>query len=80
MSLRDSAVRHFIIHKGTIILLSHFLSFYFKCFKVAIRCSMLEAESISFLKFSSSVARLGLLFLNGNCRFNSCDYIQWCLL
>ena len=157
MSLRDSAIRHFIIHKGTIILLSHFLSFYFKCFKVAavmlvidlvvkwykirifsgdiihnclfetaskieifepeqitlilyplkdcfkirdtgdtkqtvripasytcfiaaIRCSMLEAESISFLKFSSSVARLGLLFLNGNCRFNSCDYIQWCLL
>ena len=80
MSLRDSAIRHFIIHKGTIILLSHFLSFYFKCFKAAIRCSMLEAESISFLKFSSSVARLGLLFLNGNCRFNSCDYIQWCLL
>ena len=157
MPLRDSAIRHFIIHKGTIILLSHFLSFYFKCFKVAtvmlvidlvvkwyqirifsgdiihnylfetaskieifepeqitlilyplkdcfkirdtgdtkqtvripasytcfiaaIRCSMLEAESISFLKFSSSVARLGLLFLNGNCRFNSCDYIQWCLL
>ena len=156
MSLRDSAIRHFIIHKGTIILLSHFRSFYFKCFKVAavilvidlvvkwykirmffgdiihnclfetaskieifepeqialilyplkdcfkirdtgeyrgyetnctdtcliaaIRCSMLEAESISFLKFSSSVARLGLLFLNGNCRFNSCDYIQWCLL
>ena len=35
MSLRDSAIRHFIIHKGTIILLSHFLSFYFKCFKVA---------------------------------------------
>ena len=35
MSLRDSAVRHFIIHKGTIILLSHFLCFYFKCFKVA---------------------------------------------
>ena len=126
MPLLDSAIRHFIIHKGTIILLSHFLSFYFKCFKVAavmieifepeqialilyplkdcfkirdtgdtkqtvripasytcfiaaIRCSMLEAESISFLKFSSSVARLGLLFLNGNCRFNSCDYIQWCL-
>ena len=35
MSLRDSSIRHFIIHKGTIILLSHFLSFYFKCFKVA---------------------------------------------
>ncbi len=35
MSLRDSAIRHFIIHKGTIILLSHFRSFYFKCFKVA---------------------------------------------
>ena len=35
MSLRDSAIRHFIIHKGTIILLSHFLSFYFKCFKIA---------------------------------------------
>ena len=35
MSLRDSAIRHFIIHKRTIILLSHFLSFYFKCFKVA---------------------------------------------
>ena len=35
MSLRDSAIRHFIIHKGTIILPSHFLSFYFKCFKVA---------------------------------------------
>ena len=35
MSLRDSAIRHFIIHKGTIILLSHFLSFYFKRFKVA---------------------------------------------
>ena len=35
MPLRDSAIRHFIIHKGTIILLSHFLSFYFKCFKVA---------------------------------------------
>ena len=35
MSLRDSAVRHFIIHKGTIILLSHFRSFYFKRFKVA---------------------------------------------
>ena len=35
MSLRDPAIRHFIIHKGTIILLSHFLSFYFKCFKVA---------------------------------------------
>ena len=34
MSLRDSAIRHFIIHKGTIILLSHFLSFYFKCFKI----------------------------------------------
>ena len=28
MSLRDSSIRHFIIHKGTIILLSHFLSFY----------------------------------------------------
>ena len=35
MSLRDSAIRHFIIHKRTIILLSHFLGFYFKCFKVA---------------------------------------------
>ena len=35
MSLRDSAIRHFIIHKGTIILLSHFRSFYFKRFKVA---------------------------------------------
>ena len=35
MSLWDSAIRHFIIHKGTIILLSHFLSFYFKRFKVA---------------------------------------------
>ena len=35
MPLRGSAIRHFIIHKGTIILLSHFLSFYFKCFKVA---------------------------------------------
>ena len=35
MSLRDPAIRHFIIHKGTIILLSHFLSFYFKRFKVA---------------------------------------------
>ena len=35
MSLRDSSIRHFIIHKGAIILLSHFLSFYFKCFKVA---------------------------------------------
>ena len=35
MSLRDSAIRHFIIHKGTIILLSHFLSFCFKRFKVA---------------------------------------------
>ena len=35
MSLHDSVIRHFIIHKGTIILLSHFLSFYFKCFKVA---------------------------------------------
>ena len=35
MSLRNSAIRHFIIHKGTIVLLSHFLSFYFKCFKVA---------------------------------------------
>ena len=35
MSLRDSSIRHFIIHKGTIILLSHFLSFYFKRFKVA---------------------------------------------
>ena len=35
MSLRDSAIRHFIIHKGTIIFLSHFLSFYFKCFKIA---------------------------------------------
>ena len=35
MSLRDSAIRHFIIRKGTIILLSHFLSFYFKRFKVA---------------------------------------------
>ena len=34
MSLRDSAIRYFIIHKGAIILLSHFLSFYFKCFKV----------------------------------------------
>ena len=34
MPLRDSAIRHFIIHKGTIILLSHFLSFYFKRFKV----------------------------------------------
>ena len=34
MSLQDSAIRHFIIHKGTIILLSHFLSFYFKCFKI----------------------------------------------
>ena len=55
MPLQDSAIRHFIIHKGTIILLSHFLSFYFKCFIAAIRCSMLEAESISFLKFSSSV-------------------------
>ena len=33
MSLRDSSIRHFIIHKGTIILLSHFRSFYFKCFK-----------------------------------------------
>ena len=35
MSLRDSVIRHFIIHKGAIILLSHFLSFYFKRFKVA---------------------------------------------
>ena len=35
MPLWDSAIRHFIIYKGTIILLSHFLSFYFKCFKVA---------------------------------------------
>ena len=35
MPLRDSAIRHFIIHKGTIIFLSHFLSLYFKCFKVA---------------------------------------------
>ena len=35
MSLHDSVIRHFIIHKGTIILLSHFLSFYFKRFKVA---------------------------------------------
>ena len=35
MSLWDSAIRHFIIHKGTSILLSHFLSFYFKRFKVA---------------------------------------------
>ncbi len=35
MSLRDSAIRHFIIHKGTIILLSHFLSFYFKRFIVS---------------------------------------------
>ena len=35
MSLRDSAIRHFIIHKGTIILLSYFRSFYFKLFKVA---------------------------------------------
>ena len=35
MSLRDSSIRHFIIHKGTTILLSHFLSFYFKRFKVA---------------------------------------------
>ena len=35
MSLRNSAIRHFIIHKGTIILLSHFLSFCFKRFKVA---------------------------------------------
>ena len=35
MSLRDSSIRHFIIRKGAIILLSHFLSFYFKCFKVA---------------------------------------------
>ena len=35
MSLRASSIRHFIIHKGTIILLSHFRSFYFKCFKVA---------------------------------------------
>ena len=35
MPLRDSAIRHFIIHKGTIILFSHFLSFYFKRFKVA---------------------------------------------
>ena len=35
MPLRDSVIRHFIIHKGTIIPLSHFLSFYFKCFKVA---------------------------------------------
>ena len=35
MPLRDSSIRHFIIHKGTIIPLSHFRSFYFKCFKVA---------------------------------------------
>ena len=35
MSLRDPTIRHFIIHKETIILLSHFLSFYFKRFKVA---------------------------------------------
>ncbi len=35
MSLRDPAIRHFIIHKGTIIFLSHFRSFYFKRFKVA---------------------------------------------
>ena len=35
MSLRDSSIRHFIIHKGTIILLSHSLSFYLKRFKVA---------------------------------------------
>ena len=35
MSLRDSSIRHFIIRKGTIILLSHFLSFCFKRFKVA---------------------------------------------
>ena len=43
MSLRDSAIRHFIIHKGTSILLSHFLSFYFKCFKVAILAGMCTA-------------------------------------
>ena len=35
MPLWDSAIRHFIIHKWAIILFSHFLSFYFKCFKVA---------------------------------------------
>ena len=35
MSLRDYSIMHFIIRKGTIILLSHFLSFYFKRFKVA---------------------------------------------
>ena len=28
MSLRDSSIRHFIIHKGTIILLSHFRSYF----------------------------------------------------
>ena len=42
MPLRDSAIRHFIIHKGTIILLSHFLSFYFNINvqkKLSVQCT-----------------------------------------
>ena len=42
MPLRDSAIRHFIIHKWAIILLSHFLSFYFNINvqkKLSVQCT-----------------------------------------
>ena len=35
MPLGDSAIRHFVVHKGAIVLLGHFLGFYFKRFKIA---------------------------------------------
>ena len=46
MSLRDSSIRHFIIHKGTIILLSHFLSFYFNIIVMFKKSSLCNAQEL----------------------------------
>ena len=51
MPLRDSAIRHFIIHKGTIILLSHtrrfvhaFLTGKFYSLKISVTFSVTESK------------------------------------
>ena len=70
MSLRNSAIRHFIIHKGTIILLSHFRSFYFKSFKVAAVMFVIDL----IVKWY----KIGMLFSNiiHNCLFETASKIE----
>ena len=46
MPLRNSSVRHFIIHKGTIIFLSHFLSFYFNIIVMFKKSSLCNAQEL----------------------------------